>query len=176
MANSQSIFDRSGRALGVLKGAARKAGVTFDEYQRRRASGEKWCLRCKAWQPVGQFGLDSSRYDGLSASCLSGRRRFHEQTFTPIPEHERRPMGPAPHDARDGDQKQARHRINREVRRGIRPHPNLLPCVDCGHIWKPHQKRHEYDHYLGYAAEHHLDVQVVCTSCHATRERLRRAA
>lgn len=78
--------------------------------------------------------------------------------------------GPAPHPARDGDRVQARQRINVEVRTGRRPHPNTLPCVDCGHVWKPGERRHEYDHHLGYAPEHHLDVEPVCTTCHALRD------
>ena len=78
--------------------------------------------------------------------------------------------GPAPKLPRDGDKRQARQRINVEVRTGHRPHPNALPCVDCGHIWCDGERRHEYDHYLGYAAEHHLDVEPVCTTCHAARD------
>lgn len=77
--------------------------------------------------------------------------------------------GPAPRPPRDGDRKQARQRVNVEVRTGRRPHPNTLPCVDCGHVWHEGDKRHEYDHYLGYAAEHHLDVEPVCTVCHRAR-------
>lgn len=78
--------------------------------------------------------------------------------------------GPAPRPGRDGDRKQARQRINIEVRRGDRPHPNTLACVDCGHIWQDGERRHEYDHYLGYAAEHQYDVEPVCTTCHARRD------
>lgn len=33
----------------------------------------------------------------------------------------------------------------------------------------------EYDHHLGYAAEHHEDVEAVCTTCHHAREVERRA-
>ena len=78
--------------------------------------------------------------------------------------------GPAPNPPRDGDRKQARQRINVEVRTGHRPHPNTLPCVDCGHVWRAGERRHEYDHHRGYAAEHHLDVVAVCTLCHAKRD------
>ncbi len=78
--------------------------------------------------------------------------------------------GPAPQPARDGDRKQARQRINVEVRTGYRPHPNDMPCVDCGHVWRDGERRHEYDHHLGYAPEHHLDVVARCTRCHAARE------
>jgi hypothetical protein len=78
--------------------------------------------------------------------------------------------GPAPNPPRDGDKRQARQRINVEVRTGKRPHPNTLPCTDCGHVWSEGERRHEYDHHLGYAAEHHYDVQPVCTTCHAARD------
>jgi hypothetical protein len=82
--------------------------------------------------------------------------------------------GPAPAAPRDGDRKQARQRINVEVRTGRRPHPNDLPCVDCGHVWSKGERRHEYDHHLGYAAEHHGDVQSVCTLCHTKRDSQRK--
>lgn len=78
--------------------------------------------------------------------------------------------GPAPMPPRDGDKKQARQRVNTEVRTGYRPHPNALPCTDCGHIWLPGERRHEYDHFKGYAAEHHYDVEPVCTTCHSLRD------
>lgn len=78
--------------------------------------------------------------------------------------------GPAPLPPRDGDKAQARQRINVEVRSGRRPHPNTLPCADCAHVHTEGERRHEYDHHLGYSAEHHLDVEPVCTLCHAKRD------
>jgi hypothetical protein len=78
--------------------------------------------------------------------------------------------GPAPYAPRDGDRKQARQRINVEVKGGRRPHPNSFPCTDCGHVWVKGERRHEYDHHKGYAAEHHYDVEPVCTLCHAERD------
>lgn len=83
---------------------------------------------------------------------------------------ELRPRGPAPKPPRDGDREQARQRVNVEVRTGRRPHPNTLPCTDCGHEWAAGERRHEYDHHLGYAAAHHMDVQAVCTTCHHLRD------
>lgn len=38
-------------------------------------------------------------------------------------------------------------------------------CVDCG------QPAIEYDHHLGYAPEHRLDVQPLCRPCHGARRR-----
>nr|WP_230949513.1 hypothetical protein [Burkholderia stagnalis] len=70
-----------------------------------------------------------------------------------------------------GGKRQARQRI--EARTGERPHPHCLPCTDCGHLYALGERRHEYDHHLGYAAEHHLDVQAVCTLCHAKRDSAR---
>ena len=59
----------------------------------------------------------------------------------------------------------ARQRINVEVRMGRRVHPNTLVCIECGHLGT--ERRHEYHHHLGYAAEHHHDVVAICTTCHA---------
>ena len=78
--------------------------------------------------------------------------------------------GPAPKAPIDGDKKQARRRINLEVRTGRRAHPNTIPCTDCGHIWQPGERRHEYDHHLGYVAKYHRHVESVCTKCHSKRD------
>lgn len=78
--------------------------------------------------------------------------------------------------ARDGDGRQARRRVNYLVETGLLAAPNTVPCADCGHVWREGEKRHEFDHYLGYAAEHHETVEVVCSSCHHRRESERKAA
>lgn len=75
--------------------------------------------------------------------------------------------------ARDGDVRQANDRVHTLIRRGFLPHPKTLPCTDCGQVWMPGLSRHEYDHYLGYAAEHHETVQPVCSKCHHAREKAR---
>ena len=84
-------------------------------------------------------------------------------------------FGPAPKPPRDDDRDQARQRINVLVRTGRLPHPNTLPCKDCGHLWTTGERRHEYDHHKGYAAQHHYDVEPVCTTCHAARDSARKA-
>lgn len=130
----------------------------------------KWCTGCKAMHHLSEFGADRSRTDGLDASCRAARRRRYHATYVSrgprVNPVTGRP-GPAPAPPRDGDREQARQRINVEVRTGRRPRPADLPCVDCGHIGP--DRRHEYDHHLGYAAEHHDDVEAVCSTCHHAR-------
>lgn len=104
----------------------------------------------------------------LCKACKNERARARYEPTGPPARY-----GPPPAPPRDDDRRQARQRINVEVRTGRRPHPNSLPCADCGHAWRDGERRHEYDHHLGYAAEHHHDVEPVCTTCHAERERRR---
>lgn len=143
-----------GSRVGVMKQAAQRVGVTVEEYERRVAAGLKWCTACKAWQPRSEFVVDRSRSDGLRARCLGAGRG--------------RPRG-----HRDADKEAARQLVGRFVHEGSMPHPNRLPCTDCGHEWSEGERRHEYDHYLGYG--YALAVQAVCTLCHADREKARRA-
>lgn len=133
--------------------------------------GTKWCTACKRRHPICVFGRDASRGDGLSVSCLASRRSGKPLGWHGSPNVNQmtgRP-GPTPIPARDGDKKQARRRVNVLVRSGRLPHPNAIACADCGHTWKHGERRHDYDHHLGYDAEHHLDVEPVCTLCHRRR-------
>lgn len=95
--------------------------------------------------------------------CLSRKRNFRVNPVTGKP-------GPCPKPPENGNKRQARQRINVEVRTGYRPHPNTLPCVDCGHVWKDGERRHEYDHAKGYGPEAHYVVESVCTLCHSKRD------
>lgn len=131
----------------------------------------KWCTACKDRHPVSAFGRDKSRGDGLSASCLASRRvkvrKPQKGTLG-----RRKWLTPA----RDGDKRQARRRVNYLVEQGRIPRPDDLPCVDCGDEVFVGTYRHEYDHHLGYGADHHLDVEAVCQKCHRNREDARRGA
>lgn len=131
-------------------------------------AGHKWCSGCKADHPASEFGKDSSRWDGLMPSCREYKNLFAREGY--VWKIRTKPPGPAPLPARNGDKKQARKRVNLHVREGRWPHPNAVDCNDCGHVWSLGERRHEYDHYLGYAPQHHESVQVVCTKCHANRE------
>lgn len=163
----------AGTRTGAIVGAARRLCRPVEEHVARVTSGEKWCTRCKRMQPRSDFGRDASRGDGLAAACIASRSTGRPRGWHSLPRVNPvtgRP-GPAPAPSRDGDRKQARQRVNVEVRTGRRPRPGSLPCKDCGHLGP--ERRHEYDHHLGYSAEHHLDVEPVCTICHSARERAR---
>lgn len=137
---------------------------------------DKWCTTCKVKHPREEFGRDRSRADGLAVICMKSRHTGRPRGYQGRPAINPltgRP-GPAPMPPRDGDKVQARGRINVEVRSGRRAHPNTIPCADCGHVYTDGDRRHEYDHHLGYAPEHHYDVESVCTICHAARCRMRK--
>jgi hypothetical protein len=155
-----------GSYIGIQKIAAKRAGVTYEQYLERIASGLKWCDVCETWLKQDRFGKDRSRWDGLAAHCLKCRKNQYYRVYQPKPKVIRRGRRFVP--ARDGDKKQARSRVNNLVKRGLLPDPNSIPCVDCGHIYDG-KTRHEYDHYLGYAARSHESVESVCATCHGER-------
>jgi hypothetical protein len=159
--------------LRVRATAAARLGLTLAEYDAKLAASEKWCTGCKAWHGRDAFPKDASRADGLAARCreFANRKARSSYVAKARPERGRRYV-----EARDGDQKQARRRVNYLVDAGLLPNPNTLPCADCRHLWQPGERRHEYDHHLGYSPEHHEDVQAVCTTCHHAREDARRPA
>lgn len=154
---------------GAQKISAAHAGLSVMDYKGWRKRGYLWCTRCKGWHPKKSFGKDASRPDRneRATSCKESRHAYSKRIYIKKgrPAH----SGPPPFPPRAGDKLQARQRINVLVRTGKLLHPRELPCFDCGHIWIAGQRRHEYDHYNGYDAEHHYDVQAVCTICHSRR-------
>jgi hypothetical protein len=151
---------------GARKIAAGKAGVTLFQYEQLVAAGFKWCSRGKHWERRSKFCSDSTRHDFLSASCNRCRSVFAKSIYVHKPRQSKRGARFTP--ARDGDKIQARSRSNRLVAVGLLPNPNDVPCKDCGHIGD--DRRHEYDHYKGYSAEHQETVEAVCTICHSKRD------
>ena len=117
------------------------------------------CLWCAAPFEVRAFRLAEGNGKYCSRPCWAAANRGTRRT-------RRSP-------ARDGDAVQARASISRAIARGSLPRPNTVPCVDCGQVWAPGLGRHEYDHHLGYGAEHHESVEVVCRRCHDRRTRER---
>ena len=157
-----------GTRSGAHKAAAARLGISLQEYSGRLQRGEKWCLRCPGWHPLSAFGKDSSRGDGFASACRDSRNQAGRKGYIakPRPQPGRRFV-----DARGGDKIQARRRVNFLVEAGLISSPNANPCNDCGHMGPG--KRHEYDHFKGYAAEHHESVEAVCTTCHHAREKRR---
>ena len=157
-------------AAGRLKVSARVRGVSVAEYKRRTLAGLKHCATCKRWRHLAFFHIDSKRYDGRAPACRECTNQASRDSYQPRPRPSR---GRRYVRARDRDRKQARRRVNYLVEAGILAHPNGLPCADCGHTHTSgRHRRHEYHHANGYAAPDHERVIVVCTKCHAKRERI----
>jgi hypothetical protein len=157
-----------GSYAGVQKIAARRIGVPLEAYLARIEAAEKWCDRCKTWRPIGAFGEDRTRGDGRDAKCKECRRSLYRAYYMP---KERPPHRPCY--SPGGNPQSARVRIYQRIKRGELPHPNMLACCDCGHIWSEGQTRHEYDHTHGYEPANALTVEAVCTRCHNRRGRER---
>lgn len=69
---------------------------------------------------------------------------------------------------------QTRRRVNYLVEQKLIPHPDDVPCMDCGDEVYTGNYRHKYDHARGYEGENQLYVEAVCTRCHRNREDARR--
>jgi hypothetical protein len=162
--------DATGRALGVLKTAAKRAGVSLDEYRSRVERGDKYCWACRAWHQRHAFALDASRSDGLTALCREARSAAARSKYSP---KARKRLGWIAA-VRDGDRQQARRRINYLVEQKLIPSPAELPCMDCGDGVFAADYRHEYDHARGYDGDSQLYVEPVCSKCHHNREDARR--
>lgn len=58
-----------GSRLGIEKSAAKKLGITVEEWRNRREAGTLWCYCCKTWKDEACFGVDSSRSTGHTSAC-----------------------------------------------------------------------------------------------------------
>lgn len=130
----------------------------------------KFCRYHKVEHPIEQFHVDKSSPDGRMRNCkVYFQDRWKAKHPVAIPLKGRR-VAPA----RDGDRRQAQRRIQTLVENGTLPHPNTLPCKDCGKRWNGDKKsRIEYDHAKGYAPEFHETVEPRCVKCHKVAEALR---
>src|SRR3954468_14302659 len=97
----------SGRALGAVKTAARRVGLSIDDYRSRVSAHEKYCTGCKAWHPRIDFSADKSRSDGLSATCKVIHNFRSRQRYRPKPNRKGWLAKTRP-----GDKIQARRRVN----------------------------------------------------------------
>jgi hypothetical protein len=157
-----------GSKLGAAKTAAAKIGISVEEYLWNRDFGLKWCFSCKTFLSRDSFFNSITRIDGKISQCKEcskvWRRNNYKQNHL-----KKRERGLPP---KDGDKLQARYRVGNQVAQGKLPHARAVRCTDCGHIGSDRQ--HEYDHYKGYDAINHLNVQCVCVPCHRKREQQRK--
>ena len=58
-----------GNKLGVEKSAAKKIGVSLEEWRQHRDDGEAWCYCCREWKMSEHFGVDKSRSTKRASSC-----------------------------------------------------------------------------------------------------------
>lgn len=99
--------------------AAKRAGISLDQYRANVEAGLKFCWRCRGWKPVGSFGIDRSRWDGLAARCVSCRRPPKQLPLireTPA-EYERRRY------ATNADYRHRRRQHVHSRKRGVEPMP-----------------------------------------------------
>lgn len=141
-------------------------GISHSVYLSRLNQNQKWCTGCKEFHDRSEFNTDKSRFDGLVPSCRQYKNLSVRQSYEPKPSP---PKGRRFVPVRDNDEKQARRRVNYLVESSLIPHPNNLPCTDCGHQYTDGERRHEYDHHLGYKKSFHESVQAVCSICHKKR-------
>ncbi|MFE4658109.1 hypothetical protein ACFRFJ_15665 [Streptomyces hydrogenans] len=67
------------------RSAARRLGVSDDEYVARFERGEKWCGGCRTWHDRSHFGPDRGRGDGLQPRCRKASSRARRP---PTPTHQ----------------------------------------------------------------------------------------
>lgn len=62
-----------GSKIGVLKIAAKRLGMTFEQYMARVENEEKHCGKCQEWKDLCFFHVDNSRGDGRASVCKKCR-------------------------------------------------------------------------------------------------------
>ena len=66
--------------LRTIRGAAKRLGISADDYMAHLERGEKWCQLCREWHPRAAFGKNAANGDGLQGYCRdSANRRYREE-------------------------------------------------------------------------------------------------
>lgn len=175
----------AGTSYGRMRQVAATAGLSVEEYQERASRGLKRCSTCHKWKLRAQdFAANRCMPDGRCNVCCECSSLAAHRRYVPVPprpprevrvtarirtpirvqDKSRRPIGGPPKPPRDGDKRQAIHRVNYYVDIGRLPDPNSIPCSACGHVGD--NRKHNYHHHKGYGSAHHLDVIVLCVRCH----------
>jgi len=153
--------------------AARRAGVSVGEYRQRVEQGQKYCWRCRSWRARSDYGVDRSRWDGLSAICTPCRRPLKQLKLineTPA-EYARRRY------ATDADFRARRRQHSHSRKRGIAPMPiqgieNLLDWTGglCLYCPKPATT---WDHIVPVSRGGQTvpgNMAPACTSCNSRKK------
>jgi hypothetical protein len=118
----------------------------------------KYCTKCETSKTVGEFYYRALSKDKLQAhckKCQSDRNKIYKDSdFS----KEWQAASSKRHRAKYPDRYKARYAIGNAIKYGrlVRQ-----PCETCGST-----HRIEAHHYLGYAKEHHFDVQWLCRTHH----------
>jgi hypothetical protein len=63
------------RKIGAMKRWAKRIGISFEEYLRKRNAGFKRCTKCKIWKELIEYPKSRDRVDGLNPTCHSCIRK-----------------------------------------------------------------------------------------------------
>lgn len=172
---------------GATKLAAKRRGISVEEYLSHKNNGERWCSRCLQWKEGLEFPKNAGPKNANSCTCLACRRvkiqksrkgqesAFNGKTHT---DEAKQRMAEA-HSGernhkwkggvsyrktpRDPAHTKAKRIVNHAIKAGRLARASTLPCFDCSKAAK------EYHHHYGYDPEHWLDVIALCRKCHLKR-------
>jgi len=54
--------------------AAKRIGITLEEYTRNRLAGLRWCYACRRWRAPARFGRDKHRPQKIDGTCIECRK------------------------------------------------------------------------------------------------------
>lgn len=72
--------DAKGKPFAPWAIAARRLGVSLEEYTRQRVAGNLWCWRCRRWRRKERFGHDRARRFGRrNTSCIECQQEIDKE-------------------------------------------------------------------------------------------------
>lgn len=77
---STAFRGSGGTAIGAAKTAAKRVGVTLEEYERNVAAGRKWCYRCRVWHTEASRSRRRKSSLKTSRACREAKNA-HERTM-----------------------------------------------------------------------------------------------
>jgi len=57
------------RNAASIQAAAKRRGLTTDEYLAKLNAGLKWCRACQDWRPLNTYNPSTSTHDGVRPLC-----------------------------------------------------------------------------------------------------------